>query len=90
MDQFSRITALLSAAILFAMAQVSTPASSQQGHSANLEINLPEVVAEVKAAHDRYNDAINAGDIAVINSTFTMMAEQSGLDRLTWNIATKK
>jgi hypothetical protein len=27
-------------------------------------------VAEVKEAHDRYNDAINAGDIAVINSTF--------------------
>jgi Protein of unknown function (DUF3225) len=69
-DQYFRITALLSAAILFAMSQVPTPASAQQGHSANLEINLPEVVAEVKAAHDRYNDAINAGDITVINSTF--------------------
>jgi Protein of unknown function (DUF3225) len=68
--QFSRIIALLAATILFAMSQIPTPASAQQDHSANLEINLPEVLAEVKAAHDRYNDAINAGDIAVINSTF--------------------
>jgi hypothetical protein len=68
--QFSRITALLAATILFAMSQVPTSVSAQQGDSVNLEINLPDVVAEVKAAHDRYNDAINAGDIAVINSTF--------------------
>jgi hypothetical protein len=69
-DQFPRITALLAATILLAMSQPPTPASAQQGHSANLEINLPDVVAEVSAAHDRYNDAINAGDIAVINSAF--------------------
>jgi hypothetical protein len=35
-----------------------------------MEIDLPEVVAEVKAAYDRYNNAINAGTIAVLNDTF--------------------
>ena len=71
MGQFSRITALLAATIFFAISQVPIPAPAQQSRTAaNLEINLPEVVAEVKEAHDRYNDAINAGDIAVINSTF--------------------
>ncbi len=33
-------------------------------------IDAPDVVAEVKAAYDRYNDAVNAGNIAVLNSTF--------------------
>jgi hypothetical protein len=69
-DQLSRIIALLAVTTLLTVSQLPTPVSAQQGHSTNLEINLPEVVAEVKAAHDRYNDAINDGDIAVINSTF--------------------
>jgi hypothetical protein len=33
-------------------------------------IDLPDVVAQVKAAYDRYNDAVNAGNMAVLNSTF--------------------
>ncbi len=33
-------------------------------------IDLPDVVAEVKAAYDRYNDAVNSGNIAILNSTF--------------------
>ena len=71
MGQFSRIAALLAATILFVISQMPTPVPAQQSRTiANFEINLPEVVAEVKEAHDRYNDAINAGDIAVINSTF--------------------
>ncbi len=37
---------------------------------AGMEIDLPEVVAEVKAAYDRYNDAINSGTIAILNNTF--------------------
>jgi hypothetical protein len=37
---------------------------------AGMEIDLPEVVAEVKVAYDRYNDAINSGTIAVLNNTF--------------------
>jgi hypothetical protein len=31
-----------------------------------LEIDLPEVVAEVRAAYDRYNNAINSGTIGVL------------------------
>jgi hypothetical protein len=61
-DHFSRIPALLASIILFAISQVPTPVLAQQSRTAaNLEINLPEAVAEVKEAHDRYNDAINAG-----------------------------
>jgi len=37
---------------------------------AGMEIDLPEVVAEVKAAYDRYNNAINSGTMAVLNDTF--------------------
>jgi hypothetical protein len=35
-----------------------------------MAIDLPEIVAEVKAAYDRYNDAVNSGNIAILNSTF--------------------
>jgi hypothetical protein len=35
-----------------------------------MEIDLPEVVAEVSVAYDRYNNAINSGTIAVLNDTF--------------------
>ena len=41
-----------------------------QQRTTNLEIDLPEVVAEVKVAYDRYNEAINSGNIAVLNGTF--------------------
>jgi hypothetical protein len=37
---------------------------------AGVAIDQPDVVAEVKAAYDRYNNAVNAGDIAILNSTF--------------------
>jgi Protein of unknown function (DUF3225) len=37
---------------------------------AGIEIDLPEVIAEVRAAYDRYNSAINSGTIAVLNDTF--------------------
>jgi Protein of unknown function (DUF3225) len=50
----------------------SGPLSAQQPNvpAAAIAIDLPEVVAEVKAAHDRYDDAINSGNIAILNSTF--------------------
>jgi hypothetical protein len=38
--------------------------------AAAMAIDLPEIVAEVRAAYDRYNDAVNAGNIAILNSTF--------------------
>jgi hypothetical protein len=61
--------ALLSALVIFA---VCGPVSAQQQSvpMAGMEIDLPEVVAEVKAAYDRYNEAINSGNIAVLNATF--------------------
>jgi len=35
-----------------------------------MEINLPDVVAEVMAAFDRYERALNANDVAVLDATF--------------------
>src|SRR5881275_1997887 len=43
--------------------QASAPAGA-------VAVDLPDVVAEVKAAYDRYNNAVNAGNITVLNSTF--------------------
>jgi hypothetical protein len=37
---------------------------------AGIEVDLPEIVAEVRVAFDRYNNAINSGTIAVLNDTF--------------------
>jgi Protein of unknown function (DUF3225) len=50
----------------------SEPLSAQQPNvpTAAMVIDLPDVVAEVKAAYDRYNDAVNLGNIAILNSTF--------------------
>jgi hypothetical protein len=35
-----------------------------------MEIDLPEVVAEVRAAFDRYEKALNTNDLEVLNATF--------------------
>ncbi len=35
-----------------------------------MEIDLPEVVAEVKAAFDHYEEALGANDVAALNSMF--------------------
>ena len=35
-----------------------------------MEIDLPEVVAEVKAAFDRYERALGDNDVATLNATF--------------------
>lgn len=37
-----------------------------------MEIDLPEVVAEVKAAFDRYEKALTTNDVAVLDDTFRM------------------
>ena len=34
------------------------------------EINIPEIVAEVTAAHDRYNAAVTQNDVAVLDELF--------------------
>lgn len=38
--------------------------------SAEPEINLPEILAEVTAAFMRYEEALNANDVAVLNELF--------------------
>ncbi len=35
-----------------------------------MDINIPEIVAEVRAAFDRYEVALNANDVAVLNELF--------------------
>ena len=35
-----------------------------------MEIDLPEIVAEVKAAFDRYEQALTSNDVATLNATF--------------------
>ena len=35
-----------------------------------MQINLPDVVAEVTAAYNRYNSAIDMGDAATLNELF--------------------
>ena len=35
-----------------------------------MQINLPDVVAEVTDAHERYNKAIDEGDVAALNGFF--------------------
>ena len=39
-------------------------------HGEDLEIDLPEVLAEVKAAFDRYEKALTTNDVAVLDDTF--------------------
>lgn len=35
-----------------------------------MQVNIPEVVAEVTEAHDRYNKAIDDGDVTALNGFF--------------------
>ena len=47
-----------------------------------LEINIPEIVAEVTAAHDRYEIAVTSNDVAVLDELFwddtTWLAADAG------------
>jgi hypothetical protein len=54
------------------MTACSTPLQAQQltAPKAGLEIDLPEVAAEVRTAWTTYNQALNSGNIAVQNQTF--------------------
>ena len=64
------------AVALLGLAVVATPKSalSRQAEPAaaraGVDIDLPDVVAEVKAAYDRYNNAVNTNDVAILDSTF--------------------
>jgi hypothetical protein len=58
--------------VAFLILTGSGPLAAQQPNApmGAMAIDLPEIVAEVKAAYDRYNNAINSGDIAILNATF--------------------
>ena len=63
------------AVALLGLAVVATPqgAFSRQAEPAaraGVDIDLPDVVAEVKVAYDRYNNAVNTNDVAILDSTF--------------------
>jgi Protein of unknown function (DUF3225) len=57
----------LAPALRGSFAQQQKPTESAK---TSLEIDLPEVIAEVKEAYDRYNEAINSGNVDVQNATF--------------------
>src|SRR5262249_46412970 len=48
----------------------SPPAPSAHKEVNDMEIDLPEVVAEVRAAFDRYEKALNANDVDVLDASF--------------------
>jgi hypothetical protein len=54
------------AALFLILDTALVPAQQPSGPA----INLPDVVAEVTAAHDRYNNSINARDDAVLLGSF--------------------
>jgi hypothetical protein len=59
------------AAILLILADTGSLYAQQPSPpTAGMAIDLPEVVAEVKAAYDRYNNAINSNDVAILDGTF--------------------
>ena len=75
MDHVARLSFATIALLCLAAAFPSTGAPAQQqraGESTrtNLEIDLPEVVAEVRKAYDRYNQAVNSNDVSVLDETF--------------------
>jgi hypothetical protein len=74
-DRVTRLAATAIALLCLTIGFASTgyPAQQQKaGDSAktNLEIDLPDVVADVRKAYDRYNQAVNTNDVAVLNETF--------------------
>ena len=63
---------VLTAIVLLSAAVASAPKESvaQQAANTNLQIDLPEVVAEVKAAHERYERALVSNDDAILGASF--------------------
>jgi len=49
---------------------VAQQQAAKQSANANLQIDLPEVVAEVKVAHERYERALVSNDDAVLGTSF--------------------
>jgi hypothetical protein len=62
----------MASSVVYLMTACATPLSAQQftAPKAGLEIDLPEVVSEVRTAWATYKQALNSGNIAVQNETF--------------------
>lgn len=58
------------AALIIVACSEALSAQQPNAPGAAMTVDAPDVVAEVQAAYDRYNDAVNSGNIAVLNSTF--------------------
>ena len=75
MNRVFTFTLTISALLCVAAASLPRGSAAQQqtpgpSTNANLQIDLPEVVAEVKAAHDRYERALVSNDDVVLGATF--------------------
>jgi hypothetical protein len=70
MSQVSRFA--LAAALLCAAfgSQLSGSLAQQKSATANLAIDLPDVVAEVRAAHERYEQALVSNNDAILGASF--------------------
>jgi Protein of unknown function (DUF3225) len=62
--------ALLSMTVAVAPRESAAQQAAKQSANTNLQIDLPEVVAEVKAAHERYERALVSNDDAVLGASF--------------------
>jgi hypothetical protein len=70
MPRLSLLTLLFASLLTNGYFIYITVMTGPPSHSPAEAIDLPEVVAEVKAAFDRYKEAGNSGNIAILNSTF--------------------
>ena len=75
MSRVYRIALTATAVLCVAVAShvsglLAQPQKSGPSANPNLQIDLPDVVAEVKAAHERYERAIVSDDDAVLGASF--------------------
>ena len=75
MNRFHKFTLTAIALLCFAVVSplreaLSKQEAAHQSAKTNMEIDLPEIVAEVKAAYDRYNQAVNSNNVAILDATF--------------------
>lgn len=61
---------VLSCAAMFGQLSVSVAQQQKSAAAAAFEIDRPEIVAEVKAAHERYERALVSNDDAVLGASF--------------------
>jgi len=67
---FAIAAALLSAVFAFQPGGLLAQQKSASPPTANLQIDLPDVVAEVRAAHERYEQALVSNNDAILGASF--------------------